>query len=253
MEARNFKWGSVYEYFLNIWQVSADVAGEDGDVDRQEYFDVALAAIFDDNTDFFEECFPGFIFTVFQVFFHSSAVTANAVEYFRFAGRACNFARRMWSWKPAKAESRASSVWSRVSTSVSEGWHFLSWQYQLSIQQMAVTVDLFRPVFVDETSTFASLFGPGRGGRQRNQQQILQPEDLPAVSKLICLEYFCEPKTELFHSILASGILPYLGALAIHSSDEVLSRVQQRVEIPVYRSCKESDLPYILGPADDWR
>ena len=44
-----------------------------------------------------------------------------------------------------------------------------------------------------------------------------------------------------------------MGALAIHSSDEVLSRVQQRVEIPVYRSCKESDLPYILGPADDWR
>ena len=50
---------------------------------------------------------------------------------------------------------------------------------------MAVTVDLFRPVFVDETSTFASLFGPGRGGRQRNQQQILQPEDLPAVNKLM--------------------------------------------------------------------
>ena len=50
---------------------------------------------------------------------------------------------------------------------------------------MAVTADLFRPVFVDETSTFASLLGPGRGGRQRNQQQILQPEDLPAVSKLM--------------------------------------------------------------------
>lgn len=26
----------------------------------------------------------------------------------------------------------------------------------------------------------------------------------------ICLEYFCEPKTELFHSILASGILEML-------------------------------------------
>ena len=42
-------------------------------MDRQEYFDAALAAIFADDTDFFEECFPGFIFTVFQVFFHNSA------------------------------------------------------------------------------------------------------------------------------------------------------------------------------------
>eukprot|EP00435_Cladocopium_sp_Y103_P038683 s30_g10.t1 len=243
--------GSVYRYFKTILQVSTDTSGE---VDQQDFFDVALAAIFDYNTDFFEECFPGLIFTVFQSFFHNSAVVANPVEHFRFASVAYDFARHMWRWKPAKAETSASSVWSRVSASVSEGWDFLSWQYQLSVQQMAVTADLFRPVFVDETSSFASLLGPGRGGRQTNQQQILQPEDLPAVSKLICLEYFCEPKTELFQSVLASGILPYLGGLAIRSSDdEVLSRIRQRVEIPVYQNCKESDLPYILGPADDWR
>ena len=31
----------------------------------------------------------------------------------------------------------------------------------------------------------------------------------------ICLEYFCEPKTELFHSILASGILEMLRSFLI--------------------------------------
>ena len=42
-------------------------------MDQQDYFDVALAAIFGYDTDFFEECFPGLIFTVFQSFFHKSA------------------------------------------------------------------------------------------------------------------------------------------------------------------------------------
>ena len=157
-------------------------------MDRQDYFDVALAAIFDFDKGFFEECFPGLIFTVFQSFFHNSAtgqksgiitgwcwkfatamfhptqstlvgtlfkrqvylilglkpparstlpthqlpsayclqaVIANPVEHFRFAGRAYDLARHTWRWKPAKAETRASSVWSRVSASVSEGsWCF---------------------------------------------------------------------------------------------------------------------------------
>ena len=53
------------------------------------------------------------------------AVIANPVEHFRFAGRAYDLARHTWRWKPAKAETRASSVWSRVSASVSEGsWCF---------------------------------------------------------------------------------------------------------------------------------
>lgn len=64
--------GSVYRYFKTILQVSW-YPREDGDVDRQDYFDVALAVIFDYDTDFFEECFPGLIFTVFQSFFHKSA------------------------------------------------------------------------------------------------------------------------------------------------------------------------------------